>query len=96
MPKSKVHMILFSDQICHGKKCATLWLWFQAFSRNDEHFWKPFGSLKNIFGLNLFDFHLVLGFRQSPFQISFEFKHDAATKLVQGQGKARDVTTHPH
>ena len=36
------------------------------------------------------------GFENSPIQISFEFKHDATTKLVQGQGKARDVTTHPH
>ena len=31
-------------------------------------------------------------FQQSSIQVSFEFKHDAATKLVQGQGRARDVT----
>ena len=34
----------------------------------------------------------VLRLLNSSVQISFEFKHDAATKLVQGQGKARDVT----
>ena len=37
----------------------------------------------------------VLRLLNSSVQISFEFKHDAATKLVHGQGKARDVTTHP-
>ena len=58
---------------------------------------------KNIF-LDLFEAIFILiiffkgfwGFENSSIQISFEFKHDAATKLVQGQGKARDVTTHPH
>ena len=35
----------------------------------------------------------VLRLLNSSVQISFEFKHDAATKLVHGQGKARDVTT---
>ena len=34
----------------------------------------------------------VLRLLNSSVQISFEFKHDAATKLVHGQGKARDVT----
>ena len=57
----------------------------------------------NIF-LDLFEAIFILvffrndfwGFENSQIQISFEFKHDATTKLVQGQGKARDVTTHPH
>ena len=57
---------------------------------------------RNIF-LDLFEAILSLsffkgfwGFESYSIQISFEFKHDAATKLVQAQGKARDVTTHPH
>ena len=34
------------------KNVHHLWLLFPAFSKNDEHFWKPFGFLE-IFWLNL-------------------------------------------
>ena len=58
-------------------------------------FWQRFSPLKKI--MNIFkghfgflkkilfhpiEFFLVLGFNQSPFQISFKFKHDAHMELV--------------
>ena len=49
------------------------------------------GSLK-IFLFEPSWFDLVLGFEQSPFQLSSKFRHDATTKLVQVHSKARDVT----
>ena len=42
MPKSKVHMILFSDQICHGKNVQPSGYGF-----------KHFPEMMNIFGSHL-------------------------------------------
>ena len=64
-----------------------------------QHFWQRFSPLSEnmniskghsgllkIFLLNLVKFHLVLGFQQSPFQISLEFKHDG---MMNKQSQAR-------
>ena len=38
----------------------------------------------------------MLGFRQSPFQLSIKSKHDASPKAsTSALPEARDVTTHP-
>ena len=47
---------------------------------------KGHSGLLKIFLLNLVKFHLVLGFQQSPFQISLEFKHDG---MMNKQSQAR-------
>ena len=47
---------------------------------------KGHSGLLKIFLLNLVKFHLVLGFQQSPFQISLEFKHDGMMNKQVKQG----------